>query len=357
MTGWVADVLGDEFEQLTLPLGEDSEGDVVATLVRALPVRTAWQRLVGDRRAMHDVDVLYVHGWSDYFFHKRLARFFTARGARFFALDLRKYGRSLRPGQSPGYIADLNTYDEDIAAALEAMRDGSAQRSSGRARGRRLLLFGHSTGGLVLTLWAHRHPGVADAVVLNSPWLEFQLPRIGREALMPLIRLEARYRPLGEAPQIDLGFYSRAQHESIDEDDPMEPNIEWRPDQSMPVRAGWLKAVLEGHGRVSAGLDISVPVVVMLSKRSVLPTQWSDDLTRADSVLVVDDVARAALRLGPMVTVIRIDGALHDIFLSRRDARTQAYTWLARWVDAWAAGGAPVGQERAATTSESDRAS
>ncbi len=65
-----------------------------------------------------DVDVLYVHGWSDYFFQKRLARFWTDRGARFYALDLRKYGRSLRPGQTPGYIADLDTYDEDIAAAL-----------------------------------------------------------------------------------------------------------------------------------------------------------------------------------------------------------------------------------------------
>lgn len=352
MTGWVPDVLGDEFEQLTLPLGNDTEGEVVATLVRALPERTWWERLVGDRRAMHDVDVLYVHGWSDYFFHKRLARFFTARGARFFALDLRKYGRSLRPGQSPGYVSDLNTYDEDIAAALEAMGVDLAQREQGNAQGRRLLLFGHSTGGLVLSLWAHRHPWAADAVLLNSPWLEFQLPRIGREALMPLIRLEARYRPLGEAPQIDLGFYARAQREAADEDDPMHPNPEWRPEQSMPVRAGWLKAVLEGHGRVSAGLNIPVPVVVMLSKRTVLPTQWSDDLTRADSVLVVDEVARAALRLGPMVTVIRIDGALHDIFLSRREARNKAYEWLARWADAWAAGGSRFRAEETPTDVE-----
>ena len=63
--------------------------------------------------------MLYVHGWSDYFFQKRLARFWTSRGARFFALDLRKYGRSLHEGQTPGYITDLATYDEDISAEFD----------------------------------------------------------------------------------------------------------------------------------------------------------------------------------------------------------------------------------------------
>ncbi len=129
---WAPDVLGDEFEQLTLPLGSDDEGEVVATLVRALPRRSAWQRALrwalgpGDARELADTDVLYVHGWSDYFFQKRLARFWTGRGARFFALDLRKYGRSLRPGQTPGYISDL--------ASIRPGHRGRARRDAGRRR-------------------------------------------------------------------------------------------------------------------------------------------------------------------------------------------------------------------------------
>ena len=128
MERWRADVLGDEFEQLTLELGEDPEGPVVATLVRALPEELPWWRFAHDQRPLHDVDVLYVHGWSDYFFQKRLARFWTAKGARFFALDLRKYGRSLREGQTPGFTTDLAVYDEDIAAALEARGDADGRR-------------------------------------------------------------------------------------------------------------------------------------------------------------------------------------------------------------------------------------
>ncbi|MFD5226467.1 alpha/beta hydrolase [Microbacterium sp. NPDC058342] len=326
MGEWAPDVLGDGFEQLTLTLEPDAEGEVVATVVRALPPVRRWWRL-HDSRPLADVDVLYVHGWSDYFFQKRLARFWTSRGARFFALDLRRYGRSLRPGQTPGYITDLGEYDADIAAALAARGD---------VTGRRLVLLGHSTGGLVLSLWASRHPGEADAVVLNSPWLEFQLGA-ARAAIAPVVGLQARWWPKDAAPQIDLGFYTRAQNEVADLDDPMEIDLAWRPEQSMTVHAAWLHAILEGHRAVSAGLNIEAPVCVLLSARTAVPTRWSPELTRADSVLVVDDIARAALRLGRSVTVERIDGALHDVFLSRREARNEAYDRLGRWVAGWAA--------------------
>lgn len=333
MTEWIPDVLGDEFEQLTLDLGTDDQGPVVATLVRALPRRPSlWARASGRRPLLDGVDVLYVHGWSDYFFQKRLARFWTSRGARFFALDLRKYGRSLRDGQTPGYVADLATYDEDIGAALEAMGRGEVGAESAR----RLLLLGHSTGGLTLSLWASRHPGSADAVILNSPWLEFQFAP-ARAAIAPMVELQARLRPMEAAPQVDLGFYTRAQQEVADPDDPMDVNPVWRPAQTMAVYAGWLHAILSGHKAVASGLSITAPVCVLLSARFVPPTRWSDDLTSADSVLVVDDIARAALRLGPSVTVERIDGALHDVFLSRHEAREDAYRRLDRWVTGWRA--------------------
>lgn len=333
MADWIPDVLGDEFEQLTLDLGEDDEGPVVATLVRALPADPGWwDRVRGRRRPLDDVDVLYVHGWSDYFFQKRLARFWTARGARFFALDLRKYGRSLRDGQTPGYITSLATYDEDLAAALDAMGRGT----EGSASARRLVLLGHSTGGLTLSLWASRHLGTADAVVLNSPWLEFQVAS-ARPLIAPVAELQARWAPREVAPQVDLGFYTRAQQEVADPDDPVEINLAWRPVQTMAVHAGWFHAILTGHASVAAGLAIDVPVCVLLSARSATPTRWSEDLTRTDSVLVVDDIARAALKLGASVTVERIDGALHDVFLSRHEAREEAYRRLDRWVRGWSA--------------------
>ena len=324
---WRPDVLGEGFEQLTLPLGTDEEGDIVATLVRHLP-----ERILGlpiPHGPFADIDVLYIHGWSDYFFNRRLARYWAGKGARFYALDLRKYGRSIREGQTPGYITNLNDYDVDIAAAMVAMgraEDGTAPR--------RLVLLGHSTGGLTLPLWASRHQDAVDAVLLNSPWLEFQLSAAARTALTPVLGIHSRMRPRDEWPQLDLGFYSRAQAEAIDDADPLEINPAWRPEQTMTVHVGWMNAVIEGHQRVSLGLGLEMPVLVMLSARTVLPTRWSEELTRSDSVLIVDDIARASLKLGSSVTIERIEGALHDIFISRHDARELAYERLDRWATA-----------------------
>ena len=326
---WVPDVLGEPFEQTTMSLGSDHEGDVVATLVRLLPDHPSFGGLFGDHRPFSDIDVLYVHGWSDYFFQTRLARYWSERGARFFALDLRKYGRSLRPGQTPGYISDLHEYDADISAALEAM--GRAADGTGE---RRLVLLGHSTGGLTLSLWAARNPDAASAVILNSPWLEFQLSAATRAAIAPVLGIHSRLRPFDLWPQMDAGFYARAQREVADPDDLMAPLAEWRPDQTMPVHVGWVRAVLDGHAAVAAGLGIDVPVCVLLSARTTIPTRWSDALTSSDTVLIVDDIARAALHLGHSVTIERIDGALHDVFLSRREARNEAYARLDRWATA-----------------------
>jgi alpha-beta hydrolase superfamily lysophospholipase len=322
LEGWIPDVLGKPFEQLTLPLGVDGESEpLVATLVRSIPNR------VGALFApLRDVDVLYVHGWSDYFFQRELAQFWTSRGARFYALDLRRYGRSLRDGEHAGYIDKLDDYDADIEAALDAMG-----RTDAGAR-RRLVLFGHSTGGLTLTLWAARHPGRAAALVLNSPWLELQLGAIGRQALAPLVEMRARFDPRGNQPAVDLGFYTRAQVE-IGSLPGGEEREAWRPDRGFPTAPAWLAAVMEGHRRIAGGVDVGCPAFVLLSMHSTPPLTWRDSMTASDSVLWVDDIARAATRIGRLVTIARIDGAIHDVFLSRPAPRAAAFSALADWLD------------------------
>ncbi|MFF1571196.1 alpha/beta hydrolase [Leifsonia sp. NPDC058292] len=322
---WQPDVLGDGFEQTTLPLAPDGEGDVVATLVRYAPAPRLSDLHLG-REAAENTDVLYVHGWSDYFFQRELADFWHGHGARFFALDLRKYGRSLRPGQTPGYVDDLSTYDEEIDAALAVM--GHGEGATGRPR--RLVLLGHSTGGLTLSLWANRHPGRADALVLNSPWLEFQAHSVGRAALSPIIGFQARLEPRAQLPNVDLGFYTRSVSATMDGEWDYDPA--WRPARGFAVHPGWLNAVLAGHAQVAAGLSIDAPVLTMLSARSTILPRWTPDMMSSDIVLVVDDIAQRAIRLAPTVTLARVDGALHDIFLSKKPVREAAYAELARWL-------------------------
>ncbi|GAA1618637.1 alpha/beta hydrolase [Leucobacter chromiireducens] len=333
MTAWRDDILGPGYVCTDIDLGADEEGPLSATLVRSDPAAPGfWSRLRGQRRLLDGVDVLYVHGWSDYFFQRELAEFWTARGARFFALDLRKYGRSLRDGQTAGYIDELEEYDAEIGRALELIAEVGGSDPT-----RKLVLCGHSTGGLVLSLWAGRHPGRADALVLNSPWLEFQFATAGRQLIAPLVTLGARFKPKEVAPQLDYGFYSRAQREVGPQAELATLDPRWRPERSHAVSTGWLRAILRGHEQVSHGLGIEIPIGVLLSARSALPLRWSDELTRADTVLDVEEVAKAALKLGSSVTVDRVDGGLHDLFLSAPGPRADAYARLDRWLIGWRA--------------------
>ena len=62
--------------------------------------------------------MLFLHGWSDYFFNEELAEFWTGQGFAFFALDMHNHGRSLQAGPHGGYVADLDDYDAEITAAI-----------------------------------------------------------------------------------------------------------------------------------------------------------------------------------------------------------------------------------------------
>jgi alpha-beta hydrolase superfamily lysophospholipase len=263
-------------------------------------------------------------------FNRELAEYWSNAGARFFALDLRKYGRSIRPGQTPGYITDLADYDADIEAALAAMGHGHESTDATAASARSLILLGHSTGGLTLSLWAARHPGRAAAIVLNSPWLEFQGSRIGREALAPVVRWGARVNPMGPMPNVDLGFYARSV--AKEQDGEWEYSHAWRPDRGFEVHPAWLTAILADHATVAAGIDVGAPVLALLSARSTIAPRWDAAMLTTDIVLVVDDIAERVLKLGPEVSVARIDGALHDMFLSREPARDAAYASITRWL-------------------------
>ena len=63
---------------------------------------------------------------------------------------------------------------------------------------------------------------------------------------------------------------------------------------------------------------------------------WKESCARTDAVLDVNTIALRALSLGRTVTLERIDGALHDVFLSAPRVRADAYARLARWIRGYA---------------------
>lgn len=335
---WSPDVLGEGFEARTLELLPDEEGEVVATAVRYRPERDPDGSPAPEPR----FPVLYVHGWNDYFHQRELARQWSRIGGAFYALDLRKYGRSLREHQSRGYVESLSVYDEDIRAVLGVIREDHPSLGAP-------VIMAHSTGGLITALWAHRHPGALRGLVLNAPWLELQGSSIVRVISQPVVEQLARIQPKRIMPLGDAGHYGRTlqglepeELAALGEDEAADPynagwhvDPAWRRFDGAPVRAGWLAAILAGHAQVADGLEVGVPILVLSSTRSILATKWTPELRTADMVVDVDLMARRALNLGPVVTVVRLTDAIHDVMLSSATVRGLAYRELSRWTRAY----------------------
>jgi alpha-beta hydrolase superfamily lysophospholipase len=315
---WVQDPLGKDFQHQTLDFGTDAEGPAVATLVRYRP--TGWRNRLG-RKAQGVV--LSIHGWSDYFYNPELASFWHHHGYHFYALDLRHHGRSLRTEHElPGYVDDLATYDEELNASMEILRAAHP--------GLPVVAQGHSTGGLVLSLWLARAKPDIKALVLNSPWLEFQgtaFLRIPMHGLMEAITRTNPRRKLS-GPEFDHYWMSLSDQAHGQWD----VHRLWRPRIAFPNTAGWLKTIFDGHAQVAKGLKLQLPIFVMTSDRTHIGTTYSPDMQHCDSVLDVQQTRLRSLKLGSFVTLCEVPGAMHDVFTSAEPARAAAYRDLHLWL-------------------------
>jgi alpha-beta hydrolase superfamily lysophospholipase len=326
---WRPDVLGGTWQarDLDLPAG------AVATLVRDAGAGVG----TGARPA-----VLYVHGYIDYFFQTHVAEAFAARGYPFYALDLRGYGRSIgrgsgapsRPDDDPNFVTDLAVHAHDLDAAVRAIRAEGHER---------VVVLGHSTGGLIASLWADARPGRAAALVLNSPWFELNRSWVYRGPVTWAIDVVGRVAPRLVVGHLDESW-PRALHVSTGGE--WDFDLAWKPLEGFPARAGFIRSVRRAHRRVARGLSVDCPVLVLASARSGPAAGWHDALLTTDSVLDVEHIVARAARVGDDVTVVAVEGGAHDLALSPDPARSTYLREVLDWLDANVAPGAAVSESR-----------
>lgn len=318
-SSWQPDLLGEGYRQHVLELGTDpdGEGSIAAVLVRREP---------REGEVAYGA-VLYVHGFSDYFFQTALADFFAARGLAFYAIDLRKSGRARRGGQTAHYVSNLALCDDELDSALAIV--------AGEHPGAPVILVAHSTGGLIVPLWLHRRHAAGQiapvaGLVLNSPWFDLQGKPVHRGPLTQALRVLAKVQPFREL-KLAPGVYGQTLH--ISGTGEWDFDLGLKPLAGFPVTIGWLNAVRRGHARLHRGLDVAVPSLVLRSSQSHFAADYSPLSDRADTVLDVSQIARWAGCLGAETTVAPVQDARHDVFLSLPEPRERAYAALATWLD------------------------
>lgn len=343
---WTADVLGEGFQCRSFQLPEDEEGEVFTTLIRHLPAedpvmrsgKTPWLPLITPK--LPPFTVLYIHGRNDYFFQTELARQISSAGGHFYAIDLRKYGRSLRPWQTIGYIDDLNLYDQDLKIVIQEIKETHKNLP--------FFLMGHSTGGLVATLWAWRHAGQCAGLILNSAWLELQALAPLRPALQHVVGKLAKHHPRSTVTHSESDHYWRSlkkgwagsgfdlpAHLSNFRDDPAVAGWQffdqWKRPESYPAPAAWLEAVMYGQQQIAEEVHLACPILSLCAKDSSLHGQWNPGVFDTDIVLDVQAIVERAAHLSDHVTIARLAGR-HDLALSDPKTRERYYQTISDWI-------------------------
>lgn len=311
MKNWAPDILGEPFERKFVEFPDDYSGEVRSAVVRS-------------RECDSETAVLYVHGFSDYFFQAEMAGEFAAHGLAFYAVDLRRYGRSYLPGDELFRVRDLREYFDDINVAIEIMKSEGVKR---------IVLLGHSTGGLVCSYYMESEPDSSIvALILNSPFLTWNMSPLARTVGIPVLKTIGRIMPglKVQADSTDNYAATFAAHLGGGE---WEYDPALKPDVIPPVTFEWIRAIDNAQRAVRRG-SVNVPVLLLHSDKSASSTRSPREMHRkADIVLDVTTMARVGRGLGPDVTDIAVRDGIHDLALSnpavRRIYYDALFTWLA----------------------------
>ena len=308
---WVPDRLGEGYEQRTVIQPDDYSGKVVSTVIRKVSP-------CGGHRG-----VLYIHGFNDYFFQREMGDRMVDSCWNFYAVDLRKYGRSWREGQKHFQARDLSEYFADIDSALCDMRRQGIDD---------VVLIGHSTGGLVASLFMAEHPDtLVKAMVLNSPFLDWNMPRFTEKILIPMVTCAGTRMPDIKINQGMSTAYAESLLASCHGE--WEYDTAWKFMQSPPVSAGWVRAITKAQKRLRQDGGIRVPILLMHSDRSVTGMEWTEEFNNGDAVLDVADISKYGRMLGPQIREVTVHGGLHDLVLSRKEVRDGVYDAMFRFMD------------------------
>lgn len=301
--------------------------------------------------------ILYVHGYNDYFFQKELAEKADSAGYAFFAIDLHYCGRSLMPGDARGDMRNMREFFAELDYAVELARVITKERAESLAlmseladiadttgRERRLLdvsrradslpmvLMGHSQGGLLTAFYADQRPEEKfAALVLNSPFFDFNFNWLVRNLAIPVVSEIAILLPdfsIGSsgnpnyAYSLDKKYYGEWLY-----------NTEWKSESRPEQFLGWVRAIHKAQQELHEGLDVKAPTLVLHGDCSEDGEEWSEAYTHCDGVLDVEHIEKWAPKVGVNVKTETVAGGLHDLYLSRKEVRDEAYVKTFRFID------------------------
>ena len=254
-----------------------------------------------------------------------------ARGIILFAIDLHYCGRSFAPGDRRGDLQNMREFFPELDFAVELARAITKERA-GHGHLLPLVLMGHSQGGLLASFYAESRPAEKfAALVLNSPFFDFNFNWLVRNVAIPVVSELAMYLPdfsIGSSGNPNYAY--AINRERYGE---WQYNTEWKSEERPEQFLGWIRGVHRAQLELHKGFHINSPVLVLHGDCSDDDDEWSENQMHCDGVLDVEHIEMWAPKVGTKVTTETVAGGLHDLYLSRKDVRDEAYAKTFRFID------------------------
>lgn len=300
-----------DFTYTTLILKDDYEGEVTATLIN------------NNLNKIGQKNILYLHGFVDYFFQAHIAEAFIREGYNFYALDLRKYGNSILPHQHKNYCRNMHEYYEEITISIKKIQE---------VHNSDIYLFGHSTGGLLSCNYLIDGEARLDikALILNSPFLNLKTSGFTKKIIYFISTLVSSISPYSNLSHALSPAYAQSLHKDFYGE--WDFNLDWKPIDGFPAYFKWTRAIIQAQNNLK-NPKLKLPILVMHSSCSKDISVYKEEAQSVDIILNIKDIHSIGAQLGEDVTLLNIKDALHDIFLSRIDVRENALSQMLVWLD------------------------
>jgi alpha-beta hydrolase superfamily lysophospholipase len=301
--------LKKDYTSQIIKLKSDYEGEVNAVL-------TSSNFNTENRKS-----VIYIHGYVDYFFHPHLGEKFNLNDFDFYALDLRKHGRSLMQHQHPNYCKDIEEYFEEISIAIRQIKSKSKS----------VFMLAHSTGGLTASCYMNygENRNLISGLILNSPFLDFNQSKFEKLISLFIAKVITKVSNYAKLDGALSPTYAKSVHKDYYGE--WEFNLDWKPIKGFPTYFKWIVAISRAQKSLEKS-NIKIPILIMHSSGSIKTSKYSKEAMSNDIVLNIEDIKKVGGKLGHNVTLMKIDNAQHDIFLSPKAIREVGFDKMFSWL-------------------------
>lgn len=278
--------------------------------------------------------ILYVHGYTDYFFQTGLAEHFINLGYRFYALDLQGYGRSIRPSTPPNWCESIEQYGQDLDIALATIKEDGVDQ---------VVILGHSTGGLIVSTYLAQPYALPEresyynkafpeviGLMLNSPFLALPFPPAVLNFVSWPVRILVSLLPFSYLRAKKINVYSKSLHTVFGGE--WDYRLDWKPPRGFDLSFHWLREVIIAQRRL-ANQRLAIPTLICHSEISTIGKRTVKEIQQGDGVLDVNSMQQAAKKTFTNLTQASIPQGFHDLYLSHQSARTNYLSAMTQWLE------------------------